>query len=448
LPPLPTLLPTSTGSGPATPQPTRATATVGPTATAIDFDQPVVSLTYAIPGLGLERSLAGTISSNIILSDLASGSRLTKTNQAAVLLDVQQVLENIELVDYPADCPGCVRLDYSLPLSGLEGSGWLQDELILASLENYFAANLGPHFPADTVVGLRRSATAFYAAHTLAVTGDGRLWFWSAAATEVSLPAAGDTQGTTLIAAAEQLDLAELATSYQADCPASAIESLYLATSAPIFIAVQCPELALPATLTSFYAQLAAEIDGRLGEFVLPAELDRFLPLAGILYYERPDAALVMYADGRVDVQPAGPLASSVPITETISYSGSFTFTTPISLTQNLRDLNMLRGPLSQEITARGLVTDTDTIDPYLLILRDDIAVWAATWDTPPASLAVYTSMFDQLIDQLLATFLPKPTVVPEPSETPLGTETPAATLPAATPSATFPPSPSPTPEN
>ena len=442
LPPLPTLLPTSTGANTAAPPPTRVTSTPGPTPTPIDFEQAVVTLTYAIPGLGLERSLSGTIASTIELFDAATGTRLTKSNQAAVLLEIQQVLENIELAPYPEECPGCVRLDYSLPLAGAAGSGWLQDETILASLENFFAANLGPHFPADTVLGLRRSASVLFGPHTLAVTADGRLWLWSGIAAEVNLPAAADGQGDALIAAAAAIDVAALATNYRADCPGNARETLFIGVETPILIAVQCPELALPTTLTPLYGDLAAALTSLIDAAAMPAELDRYLPLDGILYYERPDASLVLYPDGRVEMAPGAALVANTPISPTMTYTGNFTFTSPISLTQAIRSLDMLRGPLTTEITGRSLVTDTASLDPYLLILRDDVAVWAATWFAQPDPLAQYTGLLDRLLDELVQLALPTPTPAAEPAGTGTPEPLPSASPTAVAPTATITPTP------
>ena len=445
LAPLPTLFPTATGVVAPEAQPTQPISTPGPTNTPINFQQVVVSLTYAIPGVGLERRLEGTISSQINLFDVTTGARLTKQNQAAVLLDVQQVLENVELAPYPEDCPGCVRLDYSLPLSDKEGSGWVQNETILASLENYFAANLGPHFPADSVIGLRRSASPFAGAHTLAVTANGALWLWSAIDAEVVIPVEGDAGGALLIEAAAAIDVEQLATSYRADCPGDPLETLFLGVDSPILIALQCPELALPTTLTDFYAILSAAAASLIDEELGLAELDRLLPLDAFLYYERADARLLLYADGQAVVEPAGIAVShSDPPTQTLQLTGTFTATSAISLTQGLRDLNLLRGPLTQEITARALVTETETLDPNVLILRDSVAVWAATWDDPPSALAVFTADLDRLMDDILAVLAPEPTVVPEASETPdvvateVSTPTPSAEgTPTLTPSPT-----------
>ena len=434
LAPLPTLFPTVTGAAAPEVQPTREDVAPGPTNTPIDFQQVVVSLTYAIPGLGLERSLQGTISSQITIIDEATGARLSKQNQATVLLDVQQVLENIELEPYPEDCSGCVRLDYSLPLSDREGSGWLQNETILASLENYFAANLGPHFPADTVVGLRRSASPFDSAHTLAVTQSGRLWLWTAIDAEISIPAEDDAAGSGLLAAANEIDVEQLATSYRADCPGNALETVFIGVSSPILIALQCPELALPTTLTEFYQELQLAVEPILSGEIIAGELQRYLPLDAYLYYERPDASLVLYADGGAVVEPAGiTIRNSDPPSQTLQLTGTFTATSAISLTQGLRDLNLLRGPLTQEITGRSLVTDTEAIDPHLLILRDEVAVWAATWIEPPNSLALFTEQLDSLIDRLLLVLAPEPTLVPEETGTPEAVPTDATPTPTAT---------------
>src|SRR5690606_7332989 len=121
-------------------------------------------------------------------TDLQTDRQLVKTNQAAVLLEIQGALLNRQLAELPDDCDRCVHFSYELPLVPQQGAGWLEDPVFLASVENFMAVNLGPHFPPDTVLGLRRRASAYNVAQTLALTADGTLWRWLATASAVEPP--------------------------------------------------------------------------------------------------------------------------------------------------------------------------------------------------------------------------------------------------------------------
>ncbi|MBK7894724.1 MAG: hypothetical protein IPJ90_07540 [Anaerolineaceae bacterium] len=171
------------------PLPTQATKT------PIPFGANVVELRLTIPSLGLDRRLQGSVNSQIVLVDERTGFAVQRDNQASVLLDLQQVLPELVTTAVPEGCDSCVRITYSLPFSGVEGEGWLRDPVLLASLENYFTITLGPHFPAAAMIGLRRSASPYAPAHTIAVMEDGRLYRWMANQAEVA-PRSGGVPGT------------------------------------------------------------------------------------------------------------------------------------------------------------------------------------------------------------------------------------------------------------
>ncbi|HUM68821.1 MAG TPA: hypothetical protein PLK31_08250, partial [Chloroflexota bacterium] len=185
------------------------------TSTPIDFGETAVEVRYTIPALGLDRRLQGSISSQIIVVDEMTGQAIKRSNQGGVLLQLQQVLREMLLPVVPEGCEGCVFVSYNLPYSERQGEGWLRDPVILASLENYLAVSLGPHFPPGTVAGLRRSASPFAPAHTIALTADGLLYIWLATESEVSPPIAADPA---LLAALDVLPLASLNNEYVAAC--------------------------------------------------------------------------------------------------------------------------------------------------------------------------------------------------------------------------------------
>jgi hypothetical protein len=205
-----------------TPRPTQPPGTPAPTNTPIDFEQTAVEVRYQIPSLGLDRRLQGNINSQIIYVDEATGAAFQRNNQASILLELQQVLPNLELAELPDECDSCVRLTYELPLRDEAGTGWLQDPVLLASVENLMVVNLGPHWPPEAVVGLRRSASAFEPAHTIALAEDGRLWAWLA-----TMPDVGPTQTVdpVLLLAHPNWPPAPAAAEYLVPCPGVAIET-------------------------------------------------------------------------------------------------------------------------------------------------------------------------------------------------------------------------------
>ncbi|NJN54708.1 MAG: hypothetical protein HC804_08110, partial [Anaerolineae bacterium] len=262
--------------------------------------------------------MQGSISSQIILVDETSGQAIKRNNQAAVLLDLQQALPELLLPVVPDGCEGCVFISYDLPFAELHGEGWLRDPVMLASLENYMAVGLGPYFPPNTVAGLRRSASPFAPAHTVALTADGLLYTWLASESEVSPPITADPA---LLAALSELSLTELRDEYAASCIGSPLESLFIQQGdVRQTIGLVCPEYALPAPLLPLYAGLDAAMTDKLAQRddVIERPPTDF-PLTAVLDYKRVDGArLTLYGDGTAVAQPANGESRTTIISPTL----------------------------------------------------------------------------------------------------------------------------------
>lgn len=345
------------------------------TSTPIPYGADVVQLRLTIPAIGLDRRLQGSVNSQIILVDETTGFSVQRDNQASVLLDLQSVLPELLLSPVPDDCDICVNFSYSLPFSGVEEVGWLRDPVLLASLENYFTINLGPHFPTDTIIGLRRSASPYAPAHSLAVTADGRLYRW--------LANEGETAPITdappeLLSAFESLNLPGLAQQYAAPCPGTPLESLLLAgREEERLIVLVCPEFALSADLQPLYVS----VDAALADLVAASEttVERppsAFPLTAVLDYQRVDGAqLTIFMDGTAVAN----INNSQPISTTLSSSQV------ISLTSNLLGSGSLRTGLTTFLppeNAEGVIVTTATPNAprSLLLLRGPAAVYDGQW--------------------------------------------------------------------
>lgn len=217
---LPTLYPSPTSARESPTATPAMPATRAPEATA-DLQQTVVSLHYQIPAIGLDRRLEGNVAGTVTVVDEAAGLAATLAHQGGVLFELQSALPELELAPLPAGCEGCVAFSYSLPLSGEEDSGWLQDAVMLASVENYLALTLGPHWPEGTIAGLRRSASPYHVAQTAAVTADGELYRWRATAPDVSA-----AESSALPPLPDQPE--SLAPEYAVTCPGAPLETLYV----------------------------------------------------------------------------------------------------------------------------------------------------------------------------------------------------------------------------
>ncbi|HSH04530.1 MAG TPA: hypothetical protein VLL52_18615 [Anaerolineae bacterium] len=411
--PIPTLFPTKTPWATTTPfQDTPPTAVPKPNeGTPIDYDQPVLIMDYLIPGLGLERRLGGTIDADLQMSDEATGAQVVRQQQAAILLELQGILNNLSLAPLPNECPLCVRLSYELPLANLSGSGWLTNTQLLASMENFTAIYLGPHFPTNTIIGLRRSASAYHSAHTIAVTSDGQVWIWSAVEAELSAPVPIGQLETTLLAELEALPLEELAETYEVPCDGRPVETLFLQKEASQkTVRVLCPELSLPSHLLPLYLNLDTLINAALADSFASREdeLAPMVPLATWLEYQRADgtqltieidgAATLVTAEGDV-VTTTLPLAEIEPITAEL---------------------------LALDVTVPGLAVYFQRNVSDLIIIRDKNGFNELGWDSQLiASIPPAIVQLDAWITALMPTDA-TPTPISTPTTEPTATPTPS----------------------
>jgi hypothetical protein len=408
------------------------------TSTPIAFNQTAVELRYVIPILGLDRRLQGSISSQIIVVDETTGQAVERNNQGGVLLQLQQILPELLLPVVPENCEGCVFVSYDLPFAPLHGEGWLRDPVMLASLENYMTVSLGPHFPPDTVVGLRRSASPFAPAHSAALTADGLLYTWLATESQPGPPVPSDPA---LLATLNSLVLDDFADEYGAACLGSPLESLLIRQGEQSkTIGLVCPAYTLPAPLLPLYAGLDAALAEKLAQSddVLPQPPTDF-PLTAVLDYKRLDGArLTLYADGTAVTQnPTGQI-----------FTSTMSPTQAISLTNNLIASGAVRTGLhtfpanaTSVITNTAGVVMTVTATPKpprtVLLVRGPAGVydgeWFNTFETP--ELAPLNILLDQLLN--LAA-LPPETATPTAANTGTPTIIPSTT-PTATAAATAP---------
>lgn len=419
---LPTLLPTFTRPV-AQPSPT---SNIRPTATPradVDFSEIVVEIRYTIPALALDRRIEGTVVGQITIVDETTGLAAIRQNQGDILIDLQGSLPSLNLVPVPAGCELCVYLEYNLPFSDSAASGWLQDEIMLASLEDYTARNLGAHFPPDTTVGLRRNASAYAVAHTIALTADGQLWRWRATQAQLNAPVPVGTVDSSLPDELASLARADLTDSYIVDCIGTPIETLYLAptgllgppaaaptetpasadeaTSEPPVsstpapspgrdIRILCPAFSLPTTLVPLYQKLAAAVAPTAAIGAIPAPVLE-LPLDMWLDYQREDGArLTVQLDGRVvGLDPAGqPYTSTLALTDLISVT---------TLLQESDDLIL------------GVTNYATATAPNILLLRWSSGLSEAIWaETAPPGVRAILPQLDGWLDELIGLALPE----------------------------------------
>ena len=380
---LPTLFPTSTPLFSPTPWPTSSPPATAVPRTPIPFAEIVVSLTYEIPALGLQRRLEGNVASQITLTDEVTGETVTLSNQPGNLLQIQETLVNLSLAERPEDCDRCVYLRYQLPASQTQAEGWLQDLIFLASLDHFTSVHLGPHFPAGTIIGLRRNASAFDVAQTLALTADGNLYIWQGVMAEIppSQPA-----GQQLVAwrdAAAGLPVDDLQRRYAAACPGAPFETLYLPETEIILI---CPALSLPAVLAPLYQQLDLALAAALpAPEVAPPGYP--LTLNDRLLYQQIDGyRLLLDAEDQVTIFRG----ETAVLTTTLT----LTNTTGLSLTLALEQSGALMAGVS------GLEEEW----PAFLIVRGPLAVSSRGWDqAPPNALRPLLMTLDAWIAAQLA---------------------------------------------
>ncbi len=392
LPAAPVLPPTFTPPVRATlvtatplPTPTRP----APTSTPVNFADTAVELRYRIPAIALDRRLQGTMGSQIIFADETVGRLLQRSNQGMILLELQQVLPALALQSVPEGCDTCVWLAYNLPVSGVSGEGWLQEPVLLASVENLLAVVLGPHFPPGTVIGLRRSASPYAPAQTIALTASGETWLWLATEGQIDAPQTGTETAvapTPLLTTLQALELDSLANNYTTTCPGVPQETLYLNQGEQtITIAIACPEFTLPAPLLSLYLPLDAALKAKLAASVsdAPVRPPAAFPLAALLEYRRADGTrLTLYEDGQLVAM----------MRETAVFTTTLSASEIISLTAPLLESGLLKPGLASFLTP-------PESEPYsLLLLRGPQAVLDARWTGTKTAVAP----LDELLEQLL----------------------------------------------
>jgi hypothetical protein len=410
---LPTLYPTATPFAPATVAPTQPPRPTAVATTPVAFDQIVVDLHYRLPALGLERRLQGDVSGRLTMEDRSAGLSLVRESQGRILLEMQQGLAHLSLAELPEDCPHCVWMAYDLPLSGMAGSGWLEDVTLLASLDNFTAIHLGPHVPPDTWIALRRSATSYWVAHTVAITTDGRAWRWLATEGRIAEPSTLDVEMARFQEAIAALEGLELADAYTAPCLDAARETLFLpGSSEGATIRIVCPALSLPASLLPLYLELEALLAESVADAAPPPEL---LSLTTLLYYQSAgDERLRILHDNQAVVESGGEI-----------YTGTLSATEVISLTAGLEQSGFLTLAPDDELAAEPGVS--------ALIVRGSQRVGGAVWrNTPPAQVAALVMELDKLVAEV-AGRAPETPGSPTPATTPLPGEPATPPAPAAT---------------
>lgn len=415
-----TLVPTYTPSSTQAPLPTITPPLAQETAvsnTPIPFDETVLELRYQIPLLGLDRRLQGNVANQIIVVDETTGRSIQRNNEGSVMFELRQALSSMELAPLPEECLGCVYVEYELTDAGLSGNGWLKDSVLLASVENFMSATLGPHFPEDTVIGLRRSASPYAPGQTIAITEDGRLWAWLATEAEVSDPV-GNEASLSLLAELAQIPLTNLEESYQVECRGVPIETLSLKQTGATWTGrIICPELTLPTTLQPLYVGLDSLLAEKTAVFDISKPQSTF-PLDGLLHYTRADnAQLTLFPNSTlITIDPLG-----------TSYTTTLTSTLPVSLTTSLLATDLLQpGFKTFTVSASGSLTTTVTPEPptFALAVRGPNGVYDAEWLTLPDHEII--RFLDDLLSNILPVEAPPNEIMPD-ETTPDSPTTPPA---------------------
>lgn len=329
---LPTLLPSATAVVvPAA----NVTSTPAPTPSpqsTVDFEQPVVEFRYTIPSLQLDRRLEGDVSGQVTVVDETRGVAAIRQNQGGVLLELQGVLPTLELEPLPSACETCVAFSYALPLEDAEGEGWLQDPVLLASVENYTAALLGPHFPPDTILGLRRSATAYDVAHTLALDENGMLYRWLATAGEVEQPTPVGDLAPELPQLVAELEPDGLQEQYIMNCVSAPVETLYIRPAegegpgaGEDSIALSCPAFSLPRSLLPLYTRLNTLLEETLEGSGIPRPPSEVALDAVLDYRNEEGTHVVLHFDGvaQIEDEAGETVTTTLGVTDVLSVTDS-----------------------------------------------------------------------------------------------------------------------------
>ena len=382
---LPTLYPTATPLPTPFPADTRPPEPTTVVPTQIPFDQLVVDVRYAIPILGLDRRIRGNVAGEIEVIDENTGSSLTLRNRAGVILEMQQALPRATIEEMPLECAACVHFEYSLPLTQESGEGWLTDAQVLASLENYTALFLGPHFPPGTAIGLRREATPYEVAHSVAITADGQVWSWMATETEINGPYSSMVDAEQLEHYLSLVNLEDLPDSLGQVCYQGAGREMLLLT-APAgqrLIELRCPEHYLPGQLQQLYLTLSEAVEDKLlGSELGPPELA--MSVEDVLMYRRSDGSgLRMKQDGRLNAIDG----------EGIRFTSTITISQALSLTSLLLDSTLMQPGVS--------ITNSESVS-NVIILRADDGVYELSWSEVDLLLETAIRPWDDLLDALI----------------------------------------------
>jgi hypothetical protein len=401
---IPTLYPTVTRPASAA-----STATSPPSDTptpesTVDFEQPVVELRYQIPALGLDRRLEANVNGEITVVDETRGLARVGRNQGGVIIELQQALPDLSLEPLPDGCEACVAFSYELPMVDSSAQGWLTDTVMLASVEHYTSLMVGAHFPEDTVLGLRRSATPFDVAHSLALTTDGQLWRWLATEPEVSPAVAAAESSPQLAAMVGELDTSALADSYEVPCQGTSGETLYLNQGGEeTTVLIRCPAFSLPSTLLPLYLELDAALQPVVAEQGLqkpPLQI----PLDTMIAYRLSDGSqLTLGLDGAARLS-----MDSEVYTETIGVEQVMSLNEQLLATEQLDP--------GVEAYGNGEVQD-------VLLVRGPQGMMEAAWQGagPPAELEALVSSLQTMINDLAGATLDESEALeatPEPTPT------------------------------
>lgn len=387
---IPTLLPTFTPINRPTATATRPLQPTPDPSATVTLSEEVMRLEFTIPGLGMTRTLTATFASRITLSDAQTGITIVQPQQSRVLLELQGVLDGLTLEPIPDGCDLCPRLHYELPVAGESGDGWLTDPVLLASLENYFAVHLGPHWPPQTVLALRRSASVYRSAQTLALTAEGQMWQWSAIDRQIAPPSVAPSLADLLPA---DLGATGWADNYQQECRNVPRETLFIAQGEQTqTINFRCPEITLPDSLTPLYAAMAELLTAQP---LADGETNRtpWFPFTTALYYQRADGyRLTLDRNGNIVVALEGEVQGT----------GNLTATLPISLTAAALSTDLFT-PGTPELLRTLTVTDTTSLPDNFLMVRGDDGTGEITWEeNAPDDLAELVALLDGLIDNLV----------------------------------------------
>lgn len=399
---------------PATALPTREAQPTAIPNTPIAFEDVVITAHLRIPAIQYDRRLEGNIGSDLILIDETAAKGQQRSRQAFVLIELQQSLSELTLAPLPDGCDQCAELTVTFPLEEVEFSGWLEDPILLASLENLFTVALGPHFSPEAQMGLRRGASPFAPAQTLEVDANGTVWIWQANQSQVVSTFAGSDGLLTAVSETVNQGFAE---QYAANCDGVPIETLMLQSDAggKQLITIACPAFTLPLSLLPLYVQ----VDALMNEAVLdalPAPETGF-PLTAVLQYQREDGIRLI-----VDQSQQFTLENSAGevFTDTLSTEQISGFTTPL----------IEAGTVSLGLTTFAS-TDEETENTAVLFIRGLEGVYDGAWENGRDVSAL------EPLNRFIDTYLGLETAVSTASQTPTATATANTPAPDLTPTTT-----------